>query len=392
VHNLVGVNALEPLAGLVGTGANLALGVVMAAALGLEVRGVAGATGRWPFELVVGLVICAVALLRGRNRAWAAAIGLAIFGLAALAAALWNLPTQPLTSGALVGLLVLGAAAIRALPLRSAAVIAVVGTIVVAVGEAGHAADTFDAQALFGLTGAVLWAAALGVGLWLRHLDRQHRSAVEAIRRDERLELARELHDVVAHHVTGIVVQAQAATFVGAEHPQALVSALASIESAGTDAMSSMRRLVDLLRDSDDTDGFASSPEPLDELVERFAKHGPSVDLRVPADLRVPPWPREVSTTIYRIVQESLTNIARHAPDARSVTVTVAHDTGRVTVEITDDARVVTSVRSPLGNGYGLVGMRERVEALGGKVRAGPLAQAGWSVHASLPVGVRGRS
>lgn len=398
-HNLGGVDLLERLGRRIGTGANVALGVVMAVALAsyalggaLTLHPLRGArmSGGWPFDLGVGLVICTTALLRGRNRAWAAVIGLAVFGLAAVAAALWDLPPGPLFGGALYGLLVLGAAAVRTLPPRPAAIIGVVGTVVVAASETGHGTGSFDSWALFALAGATLWAAALAIGLWLRYLDYRHRETIEAIRRGERLELARELHDVVAHHVTGVVVQAQAARFTSEEHTEPLVCALASIESAGLVTLAAIRQLVGLLRDPDDTSGVSPAPEPIGQLVERFSRNGPAVDLRLPAELPASGWPPEVANTVYRIVQEALTNIARHAPGARSVTVTVIHDPQQVRVEITDDAPA--GVRhSRLGGGYGLVGMRERVEALGGKVRAGPLPGAGWAVLASLPVPAHGR-
>jgi signal transduction histidine kinase len=88
---------------------------------------------------------------------------------------------------------------------------------------------------------------------------------------------------------------------------------------------------------------------------------------------------------VYRVVQEALTNITRHAPAAHHVTVTISHDPRQVAVEITDDA-TATGHGTGLGNGYGLVGMRERVEALGGQLHAGPRPSAGWAIHASLPV------
>jgi signal transduction histidine kinase len=388
------VDTLERLARRVGTGANIALGVVMAVALAFGAFKIARVSGEWPFDSGVGLVICVTALLRGRNRAWAAVIGLAVFGLAAVAAALWKLVPQPLFGGALMGLLVLGGSAVRTLAPRTAAIIGVAGTVAVVASELVHGyhvggSYSLDGRALFALTGATLWAAALAIGLWLRYLDHRDRETLEAKRRDERLELARELHDVVAHHVTGIVVQAQAARFVGEERPEPLVSALGSIESAGVETLAAIRQLVGLMRDPDDTSGVSPPPQPIDQLVERFARHGPAVDLRLPADL-VSGWPPEVASTVYRIVQEALTNIARHASGARSVTVTITHDIQQVRVEITDDAPATASRHSRPGSGYGLVGMRERVEALGGKVRAGPLPGAGWAVQASLPVPAQG--
>jgi signal transduction histidine kinase len=302
-----------------------------------------------------------------------------------------DVQSGPLLDGGLLGVLMLGAAAVRALPPRWAAFIGVVGTAVVAVGETTGPSGLFDHRTLWALACATLWSAALAVGLYIRYLDFLHRQRLEAARRQERLELARELHDVVAHHVTGIVVQAQAALFADGDDSEPLLSALGSIETAGVDTLTAIRQLVGLLRDPDDTGGVSPEPEPISQLVERFARHGPAVDLRLPASPSGPGWPPEVASTVYRVVQEALTNIARHAPGAHSVAVTVADDPGWVSVEVTDDAPGAAPGRSRPGGGYGLAGMRERVEALGGKVQAGPLPGAGWVVQASLPVPAHGR-
>jgi signal transduction histidine kinase len=163
---------------------------------------------------------------------------------------------------------------------------------------------------------------------------------------------------------------------------------LAEVEAAGSDALGAIRRVVGLLRDGDDDsdDAVPATPgfEQLDELVRRFRTRGerPAVHLRVPDGH--PVWPPEVTSTLYRIVQEALTNVARHAPGARSVTVVIGRGREAATVEITDDAP-----RPPARchrGGYGLLGMRERVEALGGTLHAGACEDAGWSVRATLPV------
>jgi signal transduction histidine kinase len=325
-------------------------------------------------------------VLGRRNRVWAVVTGLVLVAAGGLAVALEAVPSGPLLDGGLLSALVLGAAAMRALPPRRAVLIGVTGTAVVAVSETAGPDGLFDHRTLWALAAATLWSAALATGLYLRYLDFLHRQRLEAARRQERLELARELHDVVAHHVTGIVVQAQAALFAGGEDPEPLISALGSIETVGAGTLTAIRQLVGLLRDPDDTGGVWPGPEPISQLVEWFAQHGPPVDLRLPAGPPDPGWPPEVASTVYRVVQEALTNISRHAPRARSVAVTVTDDPGRVSVEVTDDAPDTASARSRPGGGYGLVGMRERVEALGGKVQAGPLPGAGWAVHASLPV------
>ncbi|MGH3190256.1 MAG: sensor histidine kinase [Streptosporangiaceae bacterium] len=371
-----------------GTGAYVALGAAMATAITLSALLTARTDKAWPFGLGAGVVICASALLRGRNRARAAVAGLILFAVTGLAVALRAVPQGPLFGGGLAGLLVLGAAAVRMLPLRTAAIIGVAGTLVIGVSETAGPDGLFDHRVLWALAGATAWSAALAVGLYLRYLDFLHRQALETARREERLDLARELHDVVAHHVTGMVVQAQAARFAGQDHAGTLLSALDSIETAGAGTLAAIRQLVGLLRDPDDT-ASGPPPEPISQLVQRFAEHGPPVDLRLPAGASASGWPPEVASTMYRIVQEALTNIARHAPGARSVVVTVTHDPQQLMVEVTDDAPASRHHRP--GGGYGLVGMRERVEALGGKLRAGPLPGAGWAVQAWLPVPAQGR-
>src|SRR5215472_14420397 len=243
------MDALKRLALRAGTGADVAVGVAMATAIVLSALLTARTGKGWPFGLGVGVVICASALLRGRNRAWAAAGGLILFALAGLAVALGAIPTGPLFGGGLAGLLVLGAAAVRMLPLRTAAIIAVAGTLVIGASETAGPDGLFDHRVLWALAAVIAWSAALAVGLYLRYLDFLHHQALETARREERLELARELHDAVAHHVTGMVVQAQAAQFAGQDRTGTLLSALNSIETAGTGTLAAIRKLVGLLRD-----------------------------------------------------------------------------------------------------------------------------------------------
>jgi signal transduction histidine kinase len=389
LRSLNGMNMLDRLAERGGTAANVGLGVVFAAVLAFEGSALARTGGDWLFDCGVGAALCTVALLRGRNPAWAAAIGLAIFGAAQLAARFGYVPGRPTIGAATLALLVLGGAVIRVLPVWQAAVIWAAGVAVVvgegitiAPGSAGGPRST----------DAVVWGAALGTGLWLRLRDWRREAAIcrreaaiETVRRDERLELARELHDATAHHITGIVIQAQAARIAARKHAETLDSALAGIESVGTDALTSMRQVIGLLRDTDDAGGLTPGPEQLTDLVDRFAGRGPAVQLRLPDGPADPTWPPEVTTTVYRVVSEALTNITRHAAGAREVTVTLAHDQQAITAEITDDAPPAGSPRFPHASGYGLVGMRERVESLGGTLSAGPAPGAGWSVLATLP-------
>jgi signal transduction histidine kinase len=375
------MNVSHRIAARTQTIANLALAVALAVVLAAETSVAASEHHNWPVELAVGAATGTLALLRGRDRVRAAMAALAVCGAADVAGDVARVPPE-LGITAALALLVLGAAAIRVAAPRPAAVIAVCGVAVVV-------ADQFILRPEFigpKLMGVLAWGSALATGAWLRSLDARRHLAIDAARRDERLELARELHDVVAHHVAGIVIQAQAAR-MASRRPETLEETLAGIESAGNDALGAMRRVVSLLRDPGDAAGAATRSQQLTDLVGRFAGHGPAVQLHLP-DGDEPPWPPEVATTVYRVVQEALTNVTCHAPGAANVTVTVTCDRSRVTVEVTDDApaaRGAAPWRGP-GGGYGLIGMRERVEALGGTLRAGPGPGGGWAVAATLPL------
>lgn len=365
---------------------DIGLGLLFAAVIAFMALQYAQEGRDWLFGCCVGGVVCAIALLRARHRAGAAILGLVISGAAALIARIEHLPGEP-GAAAILALLVLGGSAVRVLSPRVAAGIAVAGLAFMVGGLLTADPHSASASAPFRL-GLQAWFVALGIGLALRFLDDRRRIAIDAVRRDERLALARELHDVVAHHITGIVLQAQAGRIVGRKHPEMLDDTLAGIEEAGTEALAAMRRVVGLLRDADDGATTSPGPEKLTELVRRFEGHGPAVQLRLPTSDS--PWPPEVTSTVYRVVQEALTNIARHAADASSATVDVAQSREGITVEITDDAPAGASRRSH-HDGFGLVGMRERVEALGGTLHAGPQPGAGWSVLATLPVPVGDR-
>jgi signal transduction histidine kinase len=411
------MNLLQGLARRPGAAANAALAVVLAALLAREAYDIAAYHRSWLLDVAVGAAAGSAALLRGRGRARAAAAALAVCAGAELASWLGHQPGQP-GGAAAVALLVLVGSAARVLPLRPAAAIAA-GALAVGLTSYGLRSQSWEAATHVLAQG---WAVAVAGGLWLRFRDARHQAAIEAARRSERLDLARELHDAAAHHITGIVIQAQAARIAarrtasapaGAARPVSsagaldgslddvpggspgagqggprsagLDDALAGIEAAAAGALASMRQVIGLLRDGDDAGRLAPGPERLADLVGRFAGRGPAVRLRLPSGPDEPAWPPEVTTTVYRVVQEALTNVTRHAAGAREVTVTLAHDQRAITVEVTDDAPPAGPPRFPGAGGYGLVGMRERVEALGGTLHAGPRPPCGWSVRAALP-------
>ncbi|MFD9405541.1 sensor histidine kinase [Streptomyces sp. NPDC059989] len=235
---------------------------------------------------------------------------------------------------------------------------------------------------------AAFWAVpALGALLAGGHLRRQAsrlRQAVRDGRRDQQLELARDLHDFVAHDVSAIVVQAQAARFVADSDPEQAIRALERIEAAGLGALAAMDRTVHALRDT--AGGQAPSlpgTSELPGLVERFEGGVLDVD---PASVRE--LSREADTTAYRVAVEALTNVRRHAPGASVVRVAVRRAGAGIELSVANSAaprgaRGLLARR--LRSGTGLAGLRGRVEAAGGTLRAGASADGGWLVSAVFP-------
>jgi signal transduction histidine kinase len=364
--------------------ADLVLGLALSGMLAIELALMPG--DRWS-TLIVSPVVVMLVLLRERSQVWPLAAALAISAVAAGVAVRADLPSQPGVT-ATTALLVLGASAVRLGDSRPAWLLALAGLAVLTVSRAGLRGSLILPAALLGVIG---WGLALGLGLWLRSVDAHRQTLLAAARRDERLELARELHDDVAHHIAAIVVQSQAAGLLASRHAERrpaerlsaehLPGALAGIEASGNDALLAMRRVIGLLRDGDDPQGTPQEPADIEVLVRRFEARGPSVELQLPADLQAPP---EIWTTIYRITQEALTNIVRHAPAARVVRVVVQVGQSGLTLEVTDDGPRHPSWTGT-SRGFGLIGMRERVEALGGDFEAGPGPDRGWIVRAVLP-------
>lgn len=235
-----------------------------------------------------------------------------------------------------------------------------------------------------------LLGVAVVTGLYFRARDRERnqsvRAAITSAQQNERMALARELHDVVAHHVTGIVVQAQAALLVAENNPDVATTALEKIERSGTEALTAMRTMVGSLRDG--TPGFSATGEATTDLrADLIALVEHSVGPPVALDLDLPDQlPHEVGRSVLRLAQESLTNVGKHAPDATEVRLRVANLGDQLHIRIVDDgsARPVNPVGG--SGGYGLIGMRERVELLGGRFEAGPSGYVGWSVEAWLPL------
>jgi signal transduction histidine kinase len=219
-----------------------------------------------------------------------------------------------------------------------------------------------------------------------RQQRRIHELEEQAVREEERLRIARDLHDSVGHVLTAVPILAAALRrSLPAPVPAAAEQALAKLEEVGAGGAADVRRALHELRDLDRSDGHQdrlTSVDGLTELVDHVRRLGHPVDAQL-ADLG-PDVPRDVRLAVHRIVQESLTNVVRHAPGA-AVHVLVGQGENAVEVIVTDEGGRFTP--DPTSDGKGLVGMRERTALLGGTLEAGPRAGAsGWSVRAVLPV------
>jgi signal transduction histidine kinase len=246
----------------------------------------------------------------------------------------------------------------------------------------------------------------------------QQQAASSAVA-EERLRIARELHDVVAHSMSVIAVQAGYGQYVIDASPGEAKDALGAIQATSRDALEEMRRMLGVLRQQDVTPGRPAgiplvlgqaqasggpgmagaqprqaplAPAPglagLDKLIDRTRGAGVRVALEVSGHAR--PAPAGVDLSAYRIVQEALTNVVRHAGTAASCVVSVSYTDADVVVRVTDDGGLPVTFPSvsvaSTGGGHGLIGMRERVHLCGGSFRAGPLPDGGFQVMAALPL------
>jgi signal transduction histidine kinase len=216
-----------------------------------------------------------------------------------------------------------------------------------------------------------------------QQLEREREERARALVAEERARIARELHDVVAHSVSVMVVQAQAGPRLLA-NPEQTATAFGSIEASGREALVELRRLLGILRTQDAQ--LAIGPQPglgsLDGLVEQMREAGLPVELRIEGEqVMLPPG---VDLSAYRIVQEALTNTLKHAGGARAQVV-VRYGSATVELEIVDDG--VGAPANINGTGHGLIGMRERTTLYCGQLEAGPRAGGGYAVRARLPLG-----
>ncbi len=382
---------------------------------------VGGGSPTWPVALLFFIVVSFVAvraLRAGGERLFAAAgraaalslTGTVVLGIASVVNKRWAATDFGLVEGAALTL-VLVACWRRAVGRQRISTALVALAVVALPLRLGWSLDVVP----FLLAALAVSAVAAATGSALRATDVSHRSAVSAMRRVEREEMARELHDVVAHHVTGMVVLTQAARAVlerpaggeqGSPAPPGPVAAnsvadprldnaLASVERAGAEALRSLRTMVAVLRSSDSDGGEAPlepAPSGMDlvEVVRRFRDSGAAVSVELSVEPSVPALPAPVQAAVHRVVQESLTNAARYARGAAWVRVSLTQTSTLAEVTIRDSGgrgdEAAGSDWSAASGGFGIVGMRERVGVLGGSLAAGPERDGGWTVRAQVPL------
>lgn len=255
-----------------------------------------------------------------------------------------------------------------------------------------------DALLVSAMSYAILDISVLGVGRWAgasrrhaRSLERKRQAAVHEAVESERARIARELHDIVSHAVTVMVLQAAGAQRMLQTDPPRAGQALVHVEEAGTQAMGELRRLLDVLRVGNAggyDDEVDLEPQPglaaLDDLVESMRRVGASVRLHHTGKSRR--VDRSIDLTAYRVVQEALTNVTKHARPSAATTVSLTW-TDVLVVQVSNEGG--PKPRQPISTqsaGVGLLGLQERVALVGGQLESGPIPDGGFQVTATLPV------
>ena len=327
-----------------------------------------------PVALV--LAVAVVVLLLWRRTSPLAVVAAAFGALAAVGVAAFFGADEP------VGLYTTGCVLLLPYSLfrwgsgREAAIGLLIILVADVVGIAGDFTGVADAliASVF-----LLFPAALGASVRYRATSRLRE--FDQVKLREREQLARELHDTIAHHVSAIAIQAQAGRTVAHSQPDAAVRALEVIEEAASRTLAEMRTMVGVLRDGEEPNLAPQRGVADIERLARDAAHGPRVAVELTGDLdELRP---SVGAAMYRLAQESITNSLRHARHATRIDVCVTGEGDCVRLTVRDDGDASSAGRS--SSGYGLVGMTERATLLGGSLEAGPAPGKGWTVNAVLP-------
>ena len=347
---------------------DLAVALALAAVSSVEISGAADIDEPW----LVGAatLACTLGLVVRRRHPVALAIGISV------ALVLTALRGQPLES---IGILVTVVVAVWSLSTERAMRPALAGAAVLAVGVAASIlGDPSDSAWNIPPTLFLFVAVPFAAGLALR--ERSRRGAREALAL-ERARIARELHDVVAHGVSLIALQADAAGSALQHDPARAAAPVEAIAVTARACLVELRRLLDIVRAPEDEDPRAPRPgvARLPELVDGARRAGLQVDLRIEGE--VGDLAPGIDLAVFRVAQEALTNALKHAAMAR-VAVTLRYRAADVEIEVVDDGRPPPATEE----GFGLMGMRERVGLYGGRVDAGPRPGGGYGVLATLPL------
>ncbi|MEU8087701.1 sensor histidine kinase [Micromonospora sp. NPDC049101] len=379
---------------------SVAFDVAVSAAVALiGLAGAANLAGGWAAALVcVGM---AVALLFRRAHPGAVTVVIAALGLVQVIAQWGPLPFDVAVLIALYSVVKYGER-LRAAVLAGAA--AAVGVVLAAVQTPGVISWWVTALWYALVTGAV-WLVALNVRtrrlyvLSLEErattLEREREAESRAAVAEERTRIARELHDVVAHSLAVMIVQADGARFMLDRDPAQARTAVKVVADTGRAALEEMRRLVGVLRDAGPTGGdelaVAADPEhrrlalaELPDLLARFGDAGLHIRSTVTGDQ--PSLPPGLELTVYRVVQEALTNALKHAGVGAVVETALTYTAEAVVVRVRDDGRGRPLVSPAPSGGHGLLGMRERVTVYDGSLTAGPRPAGGWQLEVRLPL------
>ncbi|MEV4506470.1 sensor histidine kinase [Streptomyces klenkii] len=343
-----------------------------------------GQTGGHHAHLVVWIagllvVLCVLPWAPLALRA-AAAVGVSWSATGYLMAAGLHLPIWGLTESA--ALLVLLAVVAWRAPVRAA----VPAGVALAAGVLVAPVRDTDVPGTAVVVYALIVAGVASAGLCLRYRDAERALAVAAARDAERLELAGELHDFVAHHVAAMTLLAKATV----AEDERVAASLRDIQTAGDEALTSARRLLRVLHQDAPHRAPLPGLDGVRELVDDFRRTGRGP---VRVDLHVDPGfgaglPPELAASVHRIVAEGLANVAKHSPDASAVRVTLREAERSLFVSVRDDGPAGQPAQCPPEDtgGLGLVGLTERADAIGGSLTAGPVPGGGWEVLAVLPV------
>ncbi|MFC0006439.1 sensor histidine kinase [Micromonospora siamensis] len=359
------------------------------------VAGAAAQPGGWVATLV-GAVMAVAVLFRRSHPSMVAVV----VGLLALVQVLAGWGPLAYDVAVLVALYSVVAYADRLRDGVIAGAVAAVG-VLLAAGTTVSPAPWWISAIWFGLVTGGVWLAAVNVRtrrLYVRSLEeraatleREREAEARAAVAGERARIARELHDVVAHSMAVMIAQADGARFTFDRDPDRAREAVRVVADTGRQALGEMRRLVGVLREPE-PDVAEVVPEPthrraavaeLPALLDRFRAAGLRTTYTAPAEPALPPG---LELTVYRVVQEALTNALKHAGPGAAVTVELTRDDQAVVVRVVDDGRGRRPERPAPPGGHGLVGMRERVGVYEGSLAVGPRPGGGWRVEARLPL------